>query len=487
MLNFEKIKFDDITIFKLVTLFNLTHNISGSMGDVAASLTKGITYYQKFNSSSVKELIANHSIVEIINADWDGLVIKNIIPKASINIFARWTGECVDTKEHVKLWKENKDNFKEEYSKFVSKSNSLVTDLAVNLSDGNTSEVLENFRQLRNNLHYLESFSNIPMETITMKKYIDTYPAGKQSGSGSGDIVLGFDNYAIDYNSIPRFGLADIDTSTTVCGTKWDFPFFINAITAGGEDCNKINNDFVEISKITGIEFFPGSYSPALKNKEDADAYPKGYSVNLGLDKEPSLILKAITDTNARYLQMHTNPLQEIVLPEGDHNFESWLTTLQEVSENSTIPVILKETGFGMNEETIKLALDLKLAAVDVSGMGGTNFARIENGRRDNKSVYLENIGYTTAESLENAYPYRDKIDIIASGGIRNPLDVVKCLALGAKAVGVSKIFLDILVNDGKETLIEEIEKWKKEIKFLMVLMNAKTIQELDGKIRKIN
>ena len=184
---------------------------------------------------------------------------------------------------------------------------------------------------------------------------------------------------------------------------------------------------------------------------------------------------------------MHTNPLQEIVMPEGDHNFESWLTTLQEVSKKSPIPVILKETGFGMNEETIKLALDLKLAAVDVSGMGGTNFARIENGRRDNKSVYLENIGYTTAESLENSYPYRDKIDIIASGGIRNPLDVVKCLALGAKAVGVSKIFLDILVNDGKDALIAEIEKWKKEIRFLMILMDAKTIQELDGKIRKLN
>ena len=202
ILNFEKIAFDNTIIFKLVTLFNITHNISGSMGDVAASLTKGITYYQKFNSSSVKELIANHSIVEIINADWDGLIIKNIVPKALINVFARWTGESVDTKEHVKLWKENKDNFKEEYSKFVSKSNSLVTDLAVNLSDGNTSEALENFRQLRNNLHYLESFSNIPMETIAMKKYIDTYPAGKQSGSGSGDIVLGFDKSDAQFNLI---------------------------------------------------------------------------------------------------------------------------------------------------------------------------------------------------------------------------------------------------------------------------------------------
>ena len=299
--------------------------------------------------------------------------------------------------------------------------------------------------------------------------------------------LTSLDAYAIDYNSVPRFGLDTLDTSTTICNKKWQFPFFINAITAGGEECNKINQDFMEVSKACGIEFFPGSYSPALKDKNDEAAYPKGYSINLGLDKDPNLILDAIEKTKAQYIQLHTNPLQEIVMPEGDHNFESWLSTLTEVSKKSPIPVILKETGFGMNEETIKLAIDLNLAAVDVSGMGGTNFARIENGRREDKSTYLENIGYTTAESLEFAAPYRDKIDIIVSGGIRNPLDVVKCLALGAKAVGVSKTFLEILVNDGKEALIDEIEKWKKELKFLMILMNAKNIDELYGKIRKID
>ena len=299
--------------------------------------------------------------------------------------------------------------------------------------------------------------------------------------------LTSLDSYAIDYNSVPRFGLDNLDTSTTICNKKWQFPFFINAITAGGEECNKINQDFMEVSKACGIEFFPGSYSPALKDKNDEAAYPKGYSINLGLDKDPNLILDAIEKTKAQYIQLHTNPLQEIVMPEGDHNFESWLSTLTEVSKKSPIPVILKETGFGMNEETIKLAIDLNLAAVDVSGMGGTNFARIENGRREDKSIYLENIGYTTAESLEFAAPYRDKIDIIASGGIRNPLDVVKCLALGAKAVGVSKTFLEILVNGGKEALIDEIEKWKKELKFLMILMNAKNIDELYGKIRKID
>ena len=299
--------------------------------------------------------------------------------------------------------------------------------------------------------------------------------------------ITSLDYYKIDYNSVPRFGITDVDTSTTICGIKWQFPFFINAITAGGEDCNKINKDFEEVCEICNIEFFPGSYSPALKNKTDEENYPKKRSVNLGLDKNSDVILASLEKTQAKYLQLHTNPLQEMIMPEGDHNFESWYSTLKRVSENSKIPIILKETGFGMNKETIELAIDLKLSAVDVSGTGGTNFARIENGRNKKPSAYLEEIGYSTAESLEFAKNYRDKIDIIASGGIRNPLDVVKCLALGAKAVGVSRIFLEILINDGKDSLIAEIKKWQKELIFLMILMNAKNTGELYGKIRKIN
>lgn len=298
--------------------------------------------------------------------------------------------------------------------------------------------------------------------------------------------LTSLDNYSIDYNSVPFFGEKEVDLSTNVCRDIWEFPFYINAITAGGEDCNKINKDFQKVSELTGIKFFPGSYSPALKNENDALEYPKGHSVNLGLDKKSNDILAAVDSTKAKYLQLHTNPLQEMVMPEGDHNFETWYDTLKEVSEKSPVPVILKETGFGMNDQTIKLACDLKLAAVDISGKGGTNFARIENGRREKKSSYLDEIGYTTAESLELAKKYRDRIDILASGGIRNPLDVIKCLALGAKAVGVSKIFLEILLAEGIDGLVTEIERWKKELTFLMILMNAKTIPQLYGKIRKI-
>ena len=205
ILSFENITYSDLTIFKLVALFNIKHNLSGSMGDVAASINDGITFYQKFNAKFVSNMIRqNKSVKEIINTNWDGLLIEKIHPKADLSILARWTGEAVDTKEHVKLWKEHKDNYKEEFKVFVETSNHLVKTLKENLVETDASNALNTINKLRENLLYLESFSKIPMETNAMKNYIDSHSAGKQSGSGSGDIVLGFeknnDKYQLQLN-----------------------------------------------------------------------------------------------------------------------------------------------------------------------------------------------------------------------------------------------------------------------------------------------
>ena len=205
ILSFENITYNDLTIFKLVALFNIKHNLSGSMGDVAASINDGITFYQKFNAKFVSNMIRqNKSVKEIINTNWDGLLIEKIHPKADLSILARWTGEAVDTKEHVKLWKQHKDNYKEEFKVFVETSNHLVKKLKDNLVEMDASNALNTINKLRENLLYLESFSKIPMETNAMKNYIDSHSAGKQSGSGSGDIVLGFeknnDKYQLQLN-----------------------------------------------------------------------------------------------------------------------------------------------------------------------------------------------------------------------------------------------------------------------------------------------
>ena len=100
-----------------------------------------------------------------------------------------------------------------------------------------------------------------------------------------------------------------------------------------------------------------------------------------------------------------------------------------------SVPVVLKEVGFGMDLKTIETAYDLGIKTFDISGRGGTSFAYIENQRGDNRS-YLNDWGQTTVQSLLNAQSMVDKVEILASGGVRHPLDMVKCLVLGAKAVG---------------------------------------------------
>ncbi|WP_081258290.1 type 2 isopentenyl-diphosphate Delta-isomerase [Streptobacillus moniliformis] len=293
----------------------------------------------------------------------------------------------------------------------------------------------------------------------------------------------GFDEYMLEYISIPSFGLNDIDTRTKIGEVVFEYPFFINSITGGSEKGDKINKDLEYVSEKTGIFLFPGSYSPFL-NKEEV-SYPKNQGVNLGIDKPVNLHLEAISKTNAKFLQVHVNLIQEIVMPEGERNFETWESNLKDILSTMKIPVILKETGFGMGRGSFIKAKELGVKILDISGKGGTNFAQIENRRRNKEKKYYEEIGYYTTESLEIAKEFKDDFEIIASGGIRHPLDVVKALALGAKAVGISKTFLEILEVNGRDALIDTINTWKEDIRNIMLLTDSKNIEELRGKIRR--
>ena len=290
-----------------------------------------------------------------------------------------------------------------------------------------------------------------------------------------------FDKYRLKYFSLPKFSLEDINLQTSICGIKIDFPFYINAITGGSSLGDKINKDLEYVAKKTNILFFPGSYSPILKGK--STYYPKGFGFNLGIDKNVDEFITGIKATNPKFIQIHLNLIQELLMPEGDHNFSDWKINLEHILKKIEIPIILKETGFGMNSETMEELISMGVKCIDISGTGGTNFANIENIRTNKNRKYFEEIGYDTCSSLEYSKKFQNDIDILASGGIRNPLDVVKALSLGAKAVGISKQFLKILIEQGRDELITTIEDWKMEIKYLMLISNSKNIEELKGKI----
>ena len=297
-----------------------------------------------------------------------------------------------------------------------------------------------------------------------------------------------FDDVELIHSSIPKYNLDEIDLSTHFASHDFKFPFFINAITGGSENAKKINQKLAKVANECNLLFVTGSYSAALKNSDD-DSFnivkkenpDLQLATNIGIDKNYTAGIAAIKALNPLFLQVHVNLMQELIMPEGSRNFNEWENNLKEFVQNIEIPIILKEVGFGMTEDTIKQGIGLGIKTFDISGRGGTSFAFIENMRREDSLDYLNNWGQTTVSCLLNLKDYTDKVEIIASGGIRNPLDMIKCLVLGAKAVGLSRTILELAVKYDVENIIKIVENWKIECKMIMCALNAKNIKELQN------
>ncbi|HEO6205411.1 TPA: type 2 isopentenyl-diphosphate Delta-isomerase [Streptococcus agalactiae] len=293
-----------------------------------------------------------------------------------------------------------------------------------------------------------------------------------------------FDDIELIHSSLPKYNVNDIDLSTHFAGQSFEFPFYINAMTGGSEKGKAVNHKLAQVAQATGIVMVTGSYSAALKNDED-DSYPTTdlypdlkLATNIGLDKPVPAAESTVKAMNPIFLQVHVNVMQELLMPEGEREFHMWRSHLKEYVDNIQCPLILKEVGFGMDSQSIKDAYDIGITTVDISGRGGTSFAYIENQRGRDRS-YLNTWGQTTAQSLINAQSMMDKMDILASGGIRHPLDMVKCLVLGAKAVGLSRTVLELVERYPVDDVIAILNSWKEDLRMIMCALNCKKITDL--------
>lgn len=307
--------------------------------------------------------------------------------------------------------------------------------------------------------------------------------------------ISDFDNVIIEHHSIPNTKVDDVDLSTTFANISFETPFFINAMTGGSTKTKLINERLAEVAKRANIAIASGSLSSALKD----ETYIPTFSVlrdvnsegiifaNVGAEYTYSKAQQAVNILNANALQIHVNVIQEIVMPEGDRDFTMWQNNIKAAVENLTVPVIVKEVGFGMSSQSIKQLIELGVKTIDISGYGGTNFAKIENARRtDFDMSYLQHMGISTVQSLLNAKPYLNEVEIIASGGIRNPLDVIKCLVLGAQAVGISGLILESVEKDGVEQTVKLVNAWKYQLKLIMSALGVNNIKQLQNVEYKI-
>lgn len=293
-----------------------------------------------------------------------------------------------------------------------------------------------------------------------------------------------FDDMELIHCSLPDYDLADIDLSTEFAGRRWDFPFYINAMTGGSQRAKAINLKLAELAERCGLLLVTGSYSAALKDPAD-DSFPTKTShpalllaTNIGIDKPYELGLQVVEAVQPLLLQVHVNLMQELLMPEGERSFATWQSNLADYAQKMPVPVVLKEIGFGMDRKTILRASEPGIKTFDISGRGGTSFAYIENQRGGNRS-YLDDWGQSTVQTLLNIQDLTDQVEILASGGIRHPLDMIKALVLGARGVGLSRTILELVETKSVYDVIKIVEGWKADLRLIMCALNCRTIKDL--------
>lgn len=297
-----------------------------------------------------------------------------------------------------------------------------------------------------------------------------------------------FDRIQFVHHAIPEMDVEEVTLLPNFKALQMSHVLYINAMTGGSEWTAKTNEQLAQVAKATQIPMAVGSMHAALKNPAvrhsyavAREQYPEGQIwANVSADVTLEEAEAAIEMIQANALQIHVNAPQELVMPEGNRQFKHWLTRISEIVKGVKVPVIVKEVGFGMSYDTIQQLIDAGVSFVDISGHGGTNFISIENERRQFKDMdYLKDWGQSTVVSLLEARNLSSRVHVLASGGVRHPLDAIKALRLGAEAVGMSRPILKMLHEEGVEATIEYVEDFKTQMAYIMTLLNAKNITEL--------
>lgn len=295
-----------------------------------------------------------------------------------------------------------------------------------------------------------------------------------------------FDQLRFVHQSLPEMALADVDLTTTVGPLTLPVPLLIEAMTGGSPRTGKVNAQLGRIAAATHLAVASGSQSIALQDESAIATFtplrennPDGIVfANIGAGHTVAQAKRAVDMLAANALELHVNAAQELVMPEGDRNFD-WLNGIGETVAALDVPVIVKEVGFGMARETLQRLAGVGVQYVDLGGRGGTNFIDIENFRRPQKELdYLDGWGQSTVESLLEARAV-PQLTTIATGGVRNPLDAAKALALGANLVGAAGQVLHSLIKTDEATTTAMLLDWKTGLRTIMTLLGVRDLAEL--------
>ena len=314
-------------------------------------------------------------------------------------------------------------------------------------------------------------------------------------------IASGLEKYRFVHEALPELDLARVDSTLSLFSRKLNSPILVSSMTGGTEEAGEINQRLAEAAQECRVAMGVGSQRAALEHPEQIPTFSIARKAapdillfanlgavqlneNYGIDE----CRKAVDMIQADALILHLNPLQEAVQHGGDTNFAGIAKKMEAICKKMEIPVIAKEVGWGISKRTAKLLANCGISAIDVAGAGGTSWSQVEMHRapdeftRQLAKTFID-WGIPTADSILNVKKAVPKMTVFASGGIKDGLDIAKCIALGAALGGMASPFLKAASISTAKT-VELIQLIKKQIEVTMFACSAKDLKDL--KIEKL-
>lgn len=308
-------------------------------------------------------------------------------------------------------------------------------------------------------------------------------------------VTTGLEKYRFIHQALPDLDLDSIDSTLTVFGKKLSYPLLISSMTGGTAQAAALNRTFAEAAQVHHIAMGVGSQRAALEDPSAAASFQvrrfapdilllanlgaiqlnKGYGVDH--------CQRAVDMIGADALVLHLNVLQESVQPEGDTLWAGLLNKIESVCRALPVPVIGKEVGWGISEQTARQLAGAGVAAIDVAGSGGTSWSEVEYHRAPTAfharvARAFADWGIPTAESLQMARRGAPDTILFASGGLRDGIDVAKCVALGASLCGMAGPLLRAAAQSG-DMLDEELRIVERQLHIAMQCVDAGNLETL--------
>jgi isopentenyl-diphosphate delta-isomerase len=308
-------------------------------------------------------------------------------------------------------------------------------------------------------------------------------------------ISTGFDDYYFIHQALPEIDLEYVDVSVRLFDKKLAAPLIISSMVGGIDSAAVINRNLASAAQELGLAMGLGSQRCAI----DDPAAASSYQVR---DVAPDILLfanlgavqlnygytvdqcrRAVDMVQADGLILHLNPLQESLQPGGNTNFSGLVSKIEKVCSGLNLPVIVKEVGSGISDNVARMLSNAGVSAIDIAGAGGTSWSEVEKYRertqaKENIAAAFASWGIPTVESIEMVRRGAPDITLIASGGIRNGIDVAKAIALNADLAGIAAPLLRA-ASISAEAAMTALQEIIEELRITMFCTGTITTEEL--------